>query len=210
MRFYATLIGLALTAGPIGRSPAAGTWSQRSRLAEQRTEAAVVFLNGRVYMMGGMARGHDADDPNQEYGPATDRCRERAPIPHARSHPGAAAMNGKIYVVGGFCGTSTSTRRISHSNTTQPPTAGGPVGVAAVNGRIHAIGGRDVNRRTVATHEVLDPATGKWTEAAPLPKARDHMATIAANAQIHVIGGRFDGSTENTGMHDVCDPKTNA
>jgi N-acetylneuraminic acid mutarotase len=43
---------------------------------------------------------------------------------------------------------------------------------------------------------------------APLPKARDHMATIAADGLIHVIGGRFDEAANVTDLHDVYDPKT--
>ena len=72
--------------------PSQGTWSEKARLGEQRTEAAVVFLNGKMYVLGGMARGQDSHTLNQEYDPATDRWRERAPMPHALSHPGAAAL----------------------------------------------------------------------------------------------------------------------
>src|SRR5712692_1407929 len=82
--------------------PNPGTWSEQARLGEARTEAAVVFLNRRIYVLGGMARGQDSHALNQEYDPASDRWRERAPMPHALSHPGAGAMNGRIYVVGGF------------------------------------------------------------------------------------------------------------
>ena len=75
-----------------------------------------------------------------------------------------------------------------------------------MNGKIHAVGGRDVNRVTVATHEVYDPKTGKWSDLAPLPKARDHMGVVAVGGQIHAIGGRFDTPNENTDLHDVYNP----
>jgi N-acetylneuraminic acid mutarotase len=105
MRIFAmcALAALAgLSAGQSARAADAGMWSESARLGEQRTEAAVVALNGKIYMLGGMARGQDAHALNQEYDPATDRWRERAPMPHALSHAGAAVLNGKIYVVGGF------------------------------------------------------------------------------------------------------------
>ena len=141
-------------------------------------------------------------------------------MPGPLSHPGAVALDGKIYVVGGFL-------RNVHLDAqdavfeydvaadrwrTLPKLASprGSVGVAALNGKIHAIGGRDVNRVTLALHDVFDPKVGKWSPLAPLPRARDHAAVIAVDGRIHVIGGRFDTPAENTALHDVYDPATNA
>ena len=70
----------------------------------------------------------------------------------------------------------------------------------------HAIGGRGLDGIVMATHEVFDPKTNTWSEAAPLPTARDHMAVVAVDGKIHVIGGRFKGPLERTGQHDVYDP----
>jgi N-acetylneuraminic acid mutarotase len=43
-----------------------------------------------------------------------------------------------------------------------------------------------------------------------LPKARDHMAVVAAEGKIHAIGGRLAGPADRTGQHDVYDPETNS
>src|SRR5688572_30570613 len=109
MRSFAALIAVVVVFGLAASNPARsqstsaqGTWTEKAKLGEQRTEAGVVALNGKVYVLGGMARGQDSHPLNQEYDPAADRWRERAPMPGPLSHPGAAAMNGKIYVVGGF------------------------------------------------------------------------------------------------------------
>ena len=240
MQLVPTLASIVLLAGltasglrsfePLSGSPtpsaeaaqqtkAEGTWSEKAWLGENRTEAAVVFVNGKLYVIGGMARGMDSHTVNQEYDPAMDRWRERAPLPSPLSHPGAAALNGKIYLVGGFLrnvhlDAQDKVYEYDPSADTWRTLAPlksprGSVGLAAVNGKLHAIGGRDVNRVTVATHEVFDPATGKWSDLAPLPKARDHMPLVAANGLIHAIGGRFDTPNENTGMHDVYDPAKN-
>ena len=217
MRLFATFtIGVSVAAG---LAAADGTWSEKARLGEQRTEAAA-FVGGKMYVFGGMARGQDSSPLNQEYDPKTDRWRERAPMPHALSHPGVAALNGKIFIVGGFLrnvhldaqdlvfeydAAADKWRTLAPLGRPR-----GSVGVAAVGGKIHAVGGRGVDRVTVATHEVYDPATGKWNEAAPLPKARDHMALVAVDGRIHAIGGRFNTPNENTDMHDVYDPATNS
>ena len=63
---------------------------------------------------------------------------------------------------------------------------------------------------TVTTYEVYDPATNSWSDAAPLPKARDHMAVVAAEGKIHAIGGRFTSPVDRTGEHDIYDSRTNA
>src|SRR5258708_20935507 len=88
--------------------------------------------------------------------------------------------------------------------------ARGAVGVGVVAGKMHVIGGRGLDAVTVATHEVYDPATGTWSEAAPLPKARDHMAVVAVAGKIHVIGGRLAGPPDRTRPHDRSDPAPNS
>ncbi|NIS66255.1 MAG: galactose oxidase, partial [Gemmatimonadales bacterium] len=64
------------------------------------------------------------------------------------------------------------------------------VGVVALDGKIHAVAGRTLDRVTSALHEVYDPATDSWSDAAPLPTARDHFAIAVVDGRIHVIGGR--------------------
>ena len=79
----------------------------------------------------------------------------------------------------------------------------GSVGAATVDGKIHVIGGRGLDGVVVATHEVFDPQTGQWSEAAPLPTPRDHLVVIAVDGKIHAIGGRFKGPVDRTGLHEV-------
>ena len=43
----------------------------------------------------------------------------------------------------------------------------------------------------IRTHDVYDVATGRWSAAAPLSRARDHLVAVAVDGRIHVIGGRF-------------------
>jgi Kelch motif len=158
-----------------------GSWSRRAPLPTKRAEVAVAALDGKVYVLGGTA---PASQLNQEYDPAADRWRDRAPLPHATSHAGAIGFNHKIYVIGGFTSdvhvgalnlvfeydlAIDSWRQLAPISSPR-----GSIGVAVVGGKIHAIGGRGLDKVTVATHEIYDPSTGKWSEAAPLPTARDH------------------------------------
>jgi N-acetylneuraminic acid mutarotase len=205
---------------PAARPPAEGVWAEKARMFDLRSEVATAFLNGKVYVMGGLARNQEASTLNQEYDIATDIWRERRAMPFPLSHPNATTLNGKIHVVGGFLAQVHVAAQ--DSNFEYDPAADtwrilaplrtprGSVGVVALNGKIHAIGGRTVDRVTSAVHEIYDPATNMWTAGAPLPKARDHFAAVAANGKIHIIGGRFNLPVDNTNMHDIYDPATNS
>ena len=161
-----------------------GTWSKKASIPTQRFEAGVIALNGKIYVLGGEAFGKPASGLNQEYDPATNRWRDLAPIPYETSHIGVAGFNGKIYAIGGFTGVpETGALDLAFEydlakNTWRklPPLSSprGSMGVAVMDGKIHVIGGRGLDRVTVGTHEIYDPGTGKWTNAAPLPTARDH------------------------------------
>src|SRR5207302_5392785 len=86
------------------------------------------------------------------------------------------------------------------------------VGVALVNNKIYTFGGFVKSVHSGAGTDVFeyDPATDTWKDAAPMSKARDHMATVVAEGKIHVIGGRFTSPVDRTDMHEVYDPATNS
>ena len=107
-------------------------------------------------------------------------------MPQARDHLGVAALNGKIYTCGGF--TSSVHQGAGDVVFEYDPSADSwrtlapmkapraAVGVAVLDGKIHVIGGRGLDGVTVTTHEIYDPQSGKWSEGAPLPLARDGSA----------------------------------
>ena len=239
MRCFSTCIALVALVGCGGTPPAEpesaateearsesvsqgsqGAWSQKAQLLDIRSEAANAFANGKLYVMGGLARGLESSTLTQEYDPATDSWRDRAPMPGPLSHPNATVLDGKIYVVGGFLAQVHVDAQnavfeydpAADSWRTLAPlqVARGSIAVAALDGRIHAIAGRTPDRVTSAVHEVYDPATDTWSDAAPLPRARDHAAVAAVNGRIHVIGGRFNTPVDNTDMHDIYDPGTDS
>src|SRR2546422_852997 len=64
---------------------------------------------------------------------------------------------------------------------------GGP-GMAPLGNRLHAVGG-SADRATGA-HETYDPASDRWTDAPPMPTARDHLAAVVFEGRLWAIGGR--------------------
>jgi N-acetylneuraminic acid mutarotase len=214
--FAGGLIVAALA--PAQSQTPSGTWTQKAPMPAVRGEVAAAAVGDKLFAVGGGVAGK-AVPRNEEYDTATDRWRPRAPLPQARDHVGVAALNGKIYAFGGFTSSvhqgagdgvfeyDPLADRWQMLTPMQAPRAS--VGVAALDGRLHVIGGRGLDGVTVATHDVYDPATGKWwSVGAPLPRARDHMAVVAAGGRIHAIGGRLTGPADRTGQHDVYDPAT--
>ena len=171
--------------GPFGLVPTWGlSWALHGSMPFERSETAAVEINGKIYVIAGNSRGNEANSLLQ-INPATGAWRERALMPSVASHAGAAALSGRIYVVGGSWPTFTSERStafLQYRPCRRSLAGGGAAvgakrvpGVVALNGRLHAIGGRDPQQKTVAMHEVYDPATDSWRTAAPLPQARDHL-----------------------------------
>src|SRR5258706_1946011 len=121
-------------------------------------------------------------------------------MPRGASHVGVAAMNGKVYVAGGFTANvhrnpidqfaeydvaSNSWRVLAPISSPR-----GSVGLAAAGGKLHVIGGRGPDAKTVGTHEVYDPATGKCSMRAPLPVAPDSLSIIDLRCNNYIIRGR--------------------
>jgi N-acetylneuraminic acid mutarotase len=197
-----------------------GTWTVKAPVPLGRTEVPAAVVNGKVYLLGGSARGIAYDmNRNDEYDPATDSWRARAPMPRGLNHMGADAFNGKVYVAGGFSGSAHKSPDdaffeydpAADNWRVLPPLRSkrGAAGVAALNGKIHVIGGREGDEPLIRTHDVYDLASGTWSTAAPLSRARDHLVAVAVDGKIHVIGGRFSvGDEDMTGLHEIYDPTT--
>ena len=61
----------------------------------------------------------------------------------------------------------------------------------ANNGKFYVIGGSDEVGVSVATNEVYDLATNRWSTARPMLTARNHPAGGVVNGKVYVIGGRL-------------------
>jgi N-acetylneuraminic acid mutarotase len=223
---FCLVAGLAIAGAGYSQSGGAqGSWTTRSPMPAARNEVVAVAAGDRIYVLGGNESRDSRLTRNEEYDPVTDKWRSRAPLPSGASHMAAAAINGKVYAIGGFTGrdhkgavdrffeydlTSDAWRALAPLN---PPR--GSAGAAVLDGKIHVIGGRVTNESddwhtngVVATHDVYDPGTVTWTQAAPLPRARDHMVVAAVDGKLHAIGGRFSHNDDMTDLHEVYDAAT--
>lgn len=65
-------------------------------------------------------------------------------------------------------------------------------GVVALNGKVYAIGGSTRVLDDLATGEVYDPATDRWSAIATMPSGVNHNSAVALNGKIYIVGG-FSG-----------------
>src|SRR5207237_5923416 len=90
------------------------------------------------------------------------------------------------------------------------PTPRGALSCATVGTTVYAIGGQSPAGDSAAI-EAYDPITDTWhTELAPMPTARNHLASAAVDGLIHVVGGRSARLGLTGTAHEVYDPSTNA
>src|SRR5438067_5985730 len=134
-----------------------GNWSVAAQMTAERSEIGTAELNGKVYVLGGVALGREDSPINQEFDPATGRWRDLASMPRGTSHVGVATLNGKIYVAGGFTANvhknpldQFAEYDVAKDQWRQLAPLSGPrgsVGLAALGGKLHVIGGRGPDAR---------------------------------------------------------------
>jgi len=162
------------------------------------------------------------------YDPATNDWSKLPSLPEGVHHPGVAAVDKKIYVIGGFLISRPAggglpawvptnsvwvfdTAANAWSKAAPVPTPRGALTATAVATKIYAIGGAKnpsystpelrptVPVENLATNEVFDTTTGKWSALRPMLTARNHHGAALIDGKIYVVGGRV-GSTFIIGL----------
>jgi len=120
-------------------------------------------------------------------------------LPTARSRFAQAALGGRLYLISGET-ESGLTGRVDVYNLDDgtweqqapKPTAVANVKAAVVGERIYVPGGLIAGDQPTDVLEVLDAATGQWSQGTPLPKPLFGYALIADNQGFWICGG-WDG-----------------
>ncbi len=195
---------------------AADRWQAGPPLPAPAHHLMAVSAGGKVYVMGGQGSGLFGGgfiDAVWALDPAAGTWEARTPMPTARGAGVAVTLDGKVYVAGGrpphghdFAVYDPATNRW----TVLPdmPSQRNHLAGAAIGGRIWVAGGRlGPGYRSDASDalEVYDPATGEWSEAAPMPRPRSGVNGIAARGCFHVWGG--EGRAGMFPDHTVYDPR---
>ena len=180
--------------------PATGTFSPTGSMTIGREYATATLLkDGRVLVVGGDG---DPIDTAELYDPATGKfTRTGSPIVGRRFHTATLLKDGRVLIVGGG---ETKTAELYDPATGKFSRTGSMAGIryfhtAALlaDGRVLVLGGRTVGtspggppEHDVATAEVYDPATGKFSPAGSMSRPREgHSATLLPDGRVLVAGG---------------------
>jgi N-acetylneuraminic acid mutarotase len=206
---------------PAPRAARAGRWITRAPLPLPRSEMAwAVAMNGRMHVVGGYGEQRVDRSYHHVYDPQANTWGIAALLPRGANHVGVAVVGDRLYAIGGFVEQNRKPHAECFAWTADDrwtriaplPQACGSVACVDLQGALHGIGGAIGDtfdtKKSIGTHWVYDARADRWSEAAPLPTARDHVGAVAANGIVHVIGGRVDSFHTNSNLHHTYDPRT--
>ena len=196
---------------------ASDSWTLKANMPTLRTALSTVAVNGKIYVIGGVARSSGwywdlaeatADElvsAVEVYDPETDTWTRKTDMPTARCGMGTVVVAGKIYTIGGLAangkimnvvevydpGTDTWTQKADM------PTARWNLGAVEANGKVYAVCGNLLppwEDGTVTLVEVYDPNTDSWTTGVDMNFPRQAASIGQVNGEIYAIGGFSDGN----------------
>ena len=179
-------------------SPADDGWSELTQVPEGVNHAPFVFLDGRLYLVGGYrGASFEATDALRIYDLATDRWHDGPPMPTPRGAHAVAVHNGRLHAIGGVDADGRNTgahevydpRTDSWSAAADLPTPRDHLAAAAVGGEIIVLAGRDSQTFTLTVNEIYDPTSDSWRDGAPVPTGRSGVAAAVADDQVCLMGG---------------------
>ena len=179
---------------------ASNTWSTAPNLVRGTDNVAALATTTRLYAVGGeAARSLQLLDPaarSWTLGPA---------IPTVRFASAAAVLGTRLHVVGGWnTNNSASASLATHAvfdTVTQTwgeaaplATARNAAAAAVLQGRLHVFGGRAPGIRSndqtsMASMEVYDPATDRWSAGPALPTPRAGLGAVVLDGRLYALGG---------------------
>ncbi len=190
--------------------PATDAWKPGAALPAGRARGAsgVALHDGRLYLLGGVTRGHTGGVVPwlDVFDPATGQWAALPDAPRARDHFHAAVLDGQLYAAGGRLsahGSGTSSMQsvapvdvfdiaTGRWSTLPSPLPTPRSGTATVtwNDRLLVIGGEsDAHTFAHAEVEAWNPATQRWEALPPLPVGRHGMQAAVLDGTLHVVAG---------------------
>ncbi len=204
--------------------PATDKWRDLAPMPAGASHLGAAALNGKLYVAGGFTMNVHLKPVDRffVYDPKTNIWKTLPPLSAPLGSVGLAAVVGKIHAIGGRGADQivVSTHEI-YDPATNKWTDGAPLPVprdhffiGVLDGRIHVVGGRGSGTGfgvNVAEHDVFDPATGKWSLAAPMPTARSGGSAAVYRGRLFALGGECKAQATRTAFNEneAYDPKTN-
>ncbi len=184
---------------------AVGRWTSLAQSPTSRGEVSAARIGNVVYVVGGFDSTGQTTGLVQRLDLVSGRWRTVAPLPQPLNHMSAVSYGGRLYVVGGYSQASdTSTGAVrgfwrydpaADRWQTMPdaPVARAAAGAAVLGHRLYVAGGRNDTTIALSSLAIFDFATGRWSLGPSLVHPREHVAAVAADGAIWLLGGRVSG-----------------
>jgi hypothetical protein len=191
-------------------------WEPVARLPMARAAGAMVALDGRLYLAGGIDVRGDVARAMQVYDPATDTWATADGPPTPREHLGGAVVDGRFVTVGGRVygaqvGAAEAFDPLTGSWEQLPelPTPRAGLGVTRTcDGGLVAIGGEDIRGvadRVFAEVEAWHPSAGVWERLPDLPVARHGLGVASVGSTVLALGGGPAAAMSTSDLVDALD-----
>jgi N-acetylneuraminic acid mutarotase len=230
-----------LATASFGTAQAQGSWANGPAIPEGANEVIGATVGGQVFVYGGQAGDGRVMGIFWRFNPQGGTWTQLPSNPVAVHHGSAAGIGTKFYLFGGFRKPDSGenkwhpvanawvfdAERQIWEALPPMPTPRGALSATAVGNKIYVIGGAKIPTNQdqkdglvgggpvelLATVEMFDTMTGKWTTLAPMSLPRNHHGSVQVDGKIYVIGGRVgscfsNGWSTNVWMNEVYDPAT--
>lgn len=194
---------------PPRRPQPAPAWRALPDAPSARLMMAWTVLDDEIWIAGGIHHGETLRTV-QTYNPRTGQWRDQPPLPVGLHHATAVTYRGEVVVIGGagdgIASASNTVYAFRDGQWTELPPLRYPraAPVAAVVGeRLVVLGGQN-DKQLVLQTETFDGDS--WSESAPMPTPREHLAAVSDGAHVYTLGGRSLSADENSAAVERFDP----
>ena len=227
------LLQVGAAAGFVTMTPAASAnerrgWRNGPSLPFPVQEIYPCLHDGKIHVAGGfIAENGEITGPtaaHHAFDPASGIWFIKRPLPTARHHPQLISYRGRLLCLGGFEADETGAWQMQSDvwlyNDAEDdwlalpglPAPNGESVAAVMRRKLHVVGGRQPqgernldwgDHTDTGAHWVFDGRN--WTDAAPMPTARNSSAGAVIDSRLHIVGGRTVAGG-NTAIHEAYDP----
>ena len=188
-------------------------WQVKPDAPTARQQVAATTSNGTLWILGGL-HGSGSTAKVEGYDPVIATWTDGPALPLRLHHLSAVTYRDEIVVMGGWIPSGTTLDAVAskrvfalrNGDWVELPPLHHPraAGAAAVVGDKIVIAGGQANHELVPQTEVFDGT--KWTDVAPIPTPRDHLAAVSDGSYYYAVGGRALSADKNLGALERYDP----